>query len=131
MLHNIKLLKNLQKKSIVFLISDFIDQGFDNHIKRLSQKHDLIPIIVNDPWEKKLPSSKMLLFEDQETGKTIQLNTTKNTCDTYHNISISQHAALHRLFNSSKCKAIHVFTQEDYVLALRQYFKFRKTHGHA
>lgn len=121
------LLKHLRKKSIVFLISDFIDSDFEYEMKKISQKHDLIPIIINDPWEKSLPEAGHLLFEDHESGELLQIQTNKTQLDTYKNISLSQHTALHRLFNASQCKAIHVFSDQDYILALRQYFKYRKT----
>ncbi len=65
----------LKKKTIIFLISDFIDSGYEKSLISLSRKHDVIPILLQDPMEKsfKLPHSLntpvLMDVEDLETGK--------------------------------------------------------------
>lgn len=60
----------IRKRSIVFLISDFLDEGFDKPIKITAQKHDLIAVRVLDPLELSIPGfSGWVLIEDAETGQ--------------------------------------------------------------
>ncbi|MEK9657672.1 MAG: DUF58 domain-containing protein [bacterium] len=124
------LLKNLKKKSIVFLISDFIDQGFEKNIQQLNKKHDLIPIVIKDPWEGQLPPSLSLRLKDHEsdTEATIHSNTTTN--EIYQNICNSTELKLQRFFKNNQCHSINIYTEKDYILPLKHYFKYRKQKNH-
>ena len=53
---------------IVFLLSDFLDQDFENALKRTGQRHDLIAIHISDPREETLPGVGLLELEDAETA---------------------------------------------------------------
>eukprot|EP01047_Picozoa_sp_COSAG01_P000415 COSAG01_NODE_7_length_54400_cov_1218.054935_39_plen_293_part_00 len=124
------LIKNLKKKSVVFLISDFIDENYENSLKLLSKRHDLIPIVIKDPWESKLPNVKSLLLQDPESDDTLDLNINDHNRSQYQNICTSDKLALKRAFKQSNSAGIHLNTQENYILALKQYFKQQKTQKH-
>lgn len=64
-----------RRKSVVFLISDFI--GFDNEriLSRIAARHDLIVVSVNDPKELKLPDAGIITLEDAETGLLVDVDT--------------------------------------------------------
>lgn len=59
----------LKKRSVVFLISDFLDTGFVNKMKHLRKRHDLIPVVISDPMEKEMKIMGLTEFVDLETGK--------------------------------------------------------------
>src|SRR5438128_2302092 len=61
----------LRRRSIVFLLSDFIDRGFERVLKRTGRRHDLIAIRIADPREDELPPVGLLELEDAETGRHV------------------------------------------------------------
>lgn len=61
--------KVIKKKAILFLLSDFIDQDFQQSLKIASQKHDLIAIKISDRREITLPKAGIFILKDQETGE--------------------------------------------------------------
>ena len=62
------------KKSVVFLVSDFRDSGFDQQLRTIGKKHDVIAIKIEDPLETQLPKIGLVELEDAETGKLIQID---------------------------------------------------------
>ncbi len=60
-----------RRKSVVFLISDFLDESYENVLNATARRHDLIPLRVVDPAEEELPDLGLLLMEDAETGEPI------------------------------------------------------------
>jgi uncharacterized protein (DUF58 family) len=60
-----------KKRSIVFLISDFLDSGYETALKRFSRKHDLIPVRITDPTESNLAFFGLASFYDMESGQTV------------------------------------------------------------
>src|SRR5712692_9850753 len=65
----------LRRRSIVFLLSDFLDQGFEYALKRTARHHDLIAIRISDPREEELPAVGLLELEDAETGQRLLVDT--------------------------------------------------------
>ena len=69
-------LRNVAKKrSVVFLISDFLDGGFEAPLRMLGRKHDVIALTLNDPRELDLPSVGVVELEDAETGRVRAIDT--------------------------------------------------------
>lgn len=67
--------EHLRKRSIVFLVSDFYSTPFDEELKRLSRRHDVILTFIDDPEEGAFPNVGIASFQDAETGKEILLDT--------------------------------------------------------
>lgn len=65
-------MKTLKKRSIVIIISDFLDpgSGLEGSMRRLGRKHDVIPVEVRDPLENSVAFSGLIEYEELETGKT-------------------------------------------------------------
>ena len=63
-------LRVMKKRSVVFLISDFLDDGYMLRLKRLRKRHDLIPVAVSDPMESELNLFGLAEFTDLETGES-------------------------------------------------------------
>ena len=59
----------LKKRSTIFILSDFLTQGFEKPLKLLRQRHDVTAVVVEDPLEADLPPLGLVDFEDMETGK--------------------------------------------------------------
>src|SRR6056297_2958997 len=78
------LLNGLKRHSIVFLLSDFEDQGYFQSLKILNKKHDAIAIHTVDEREKNIPDLGLVTFQDPETGEKITVNTSdKNSKQKY------------------------------------------------
>lgn len=98
----LKYLNNVSKKrATVFLISDFIDKQYEDALKIISRKHDLIGLRVYDPSEKELPNMGMIQTVDQETG-------TKQLIDTS---SAIHRAAYKEQFDQRTSKLVEIFSQ--------------------
>ncbi|OGU54469.1 MAG: hypothetical protein A2V66_00880, partial [Ignavibacteria bacterium RBG_13_36_8] len=75
----------VKKRAIVFLISDFIDQGYDKILKIVGKKHDLIGINLKDPRERELPRSGLLKMRDAETGQIRYIDTNSKEIQNWFN----------------------------------------------
>jgi len=107
-----------KKRSVVFLISDFFDEGYKNEIKVTSMRHDLVMIRVIDKAEEVIPAGAIFTFEDLETGEIVTLDNLKSEYrfDTAKIIGYGSNA-----INNF----ITIYTDEDYVKPLKQFFKRR------
>lgn len=102
-----------KKRSVVFLISDFLDDDYGKELKASANRHDLIQIRVVDKAEENIPTGAIFTFEDLETGETMILDNMKRDIKT--ELPDSQ----------SKRNLITIYTDEDYVKPLRQFFRRR------
>jgi uncharacterized protein (DUF58 family) len=115
------------QKSIAFLLSDFIAQGYDNDLKVIGRKHDVIGIKVYDKMDMQLPEAGLLQIRDAETQKTKWIDT--DNALVRHNYQ--QHFFNHtdrvkKYFTKAGADLLHVRTDNDYVKILQQFFLKRK-----
>ena len=115
-----------KRKSVIFLISDFIDDNFWNELKFLNFKHDVIGLQIYDSYERNFPNLGIINIHDSETGENTWIDTTsKKTRDKFQKNSIEK---LNRF--SKKCKnigfdLIQISTDDDYIKFLMQFFRSR------
>ena len=102
-----------KKRSVVFLISDFLDDGYEKDLKISSNRHDFIRIRVVDRTEEYIPAGAIFTFEDLENGETFVLDNMKRD---FH---------MTQQDSQSKRNLITIYTDEDYVKPLKQFFKRR------
>src|SRR5206468_3462865 len=67
--------KVLHRRSIVFLLSDFLDTGFERSFRRTGRRHDLVAVALRDPREEELPRVGLVQLEDAESGAQVLLDT--------------------------------------------------------
>src|SRR5438874_3991131 len=65
----------VHRRVIVFLLSDFLDGGYEKALKRTGRRHDLVAVRIADPREDELPAVGLLELEDAETGERLLLDT--------------------------------------------------------
>lgn len=115
-----------RKKSVLFLISDFIDEERPKEIEITNRKHDLIAVTINDPREYDLPPVGILELEDAETGEVVLIDTyDKSTIEHFKQNASEKHRARDTFFRKHKVDFINVSTDKDYVNGLVAFFRRR------
>ena len=102
-----------KKRSVVFLISDFLDDGYEKELRASGMRHDLIRVRVVDRAEERIPAGAIFTFEDLETGETFVMD------------NLKRDFPVTPPDGGSKRNLITIYTDEDYVSPLRQFFKRR------
>ncbi|QQS37508.1 MAG: DUF58 domain-containing protein [Ignavibacteriales bacterium] len=117
----------VKKKSIVFLLSDFMDSGYDKILSVVGKKHDLIGVVINDKREKYIPKLGLVKFVDAETGEQRWIDTSsRNFQISMEELRKRNEQSMKSLFMKTRLDSIIVQTGEDYVKPLVQFFKMRE-----
>lgn len=117
----------ITKRSVVFLISDFFEEGYEKQLRILGKKHDLVAVSISDPREITLPNVGLIELEDAETGELILIDTgSKSVRRNYEKLGAQRQGSLKEMFRSMDIDHIEVFTDKDYVLDLVRFFKTRE-----
>jgi uncharacterized protein (DUF58 family) len=115
-----------KKRSVVFLISDFIDVEIDASLRLLGRKHDVIAVLLNDPRELELPNVGVVALEDAETGGTAYLDTSdKRVRDEYAARALQRRIDRRRALGRMKIDSLELFTDRPFVPALMAFFNAR------
>jgi uncharacterized protein (DUF58 family) len=121
--------RTAKRRTVVFLISDFQDRGYERALKIASNKHDIIPLVIADEREFKMPNVGLIRLRDAETGKMVVLDTfSRANRRAYENYARRQAEERDELFRSARLEPVHIFTGEDFVEPLRRFFHKRKLH---
>jgi uncharacterized protein (DUF58 family) len=117
----------IKKKAIVFLISDYMDAGYDKILRIVGKKHDLIGIVLQDRREKEIFDAGLIKFRDAETNE-IRYIDTGDKAVRQAVINENAHWAEYRkqLFISSRLDSINIETSASYVTPLVNFFKQRE-----
>lgn len=116
-----------RQKSIVFVLSDFADAGYENLLKVVSKRHDVIGIKVFDEMDKHLPNIGLVKVEDMETGASTYLDTNDTVIRyRYHQQFLQIQEDAVKAFKTANADLIHLRVDDDYVKALQQFFIKRK-----
>lgn len=117
----------IKKKSIVFLISDFIDGGYDKILRIVGKKHDLIGVVLRDPREKNLIDAGLIKFRDAETNEIRFVDTSdKKVRQAIIDENEKWMEYRRQLFLSSRLDSIDIETGGSYIKPLVDFFKLRE-----
>jgi uncharacterized protein (DUF58 family) len=116
----------MKKKAIVFILSDFMDENYDNALKIVGRKHDVTGIRVYDKHEEEIPKLGMVPMLDAETGKTLLVNTNSKKVRTSYRANYLQTVEYYEnTFKRSGSGTISTRIDESYVKKLLGYFKHK------
>ena len=118
----------LKRRSIVFLISDFLadPQGYQKSLFMANRKHDLIAIHLQDPLENEMPNVGLLALEDAESGRLLWVDTSNPRWRRAYQEQTTRLAENRKqVFSRSAVDTIHILTGQDYTTALTRFFKAR------
>jgi uncharacterized protein (DUF58 family) len=124
-----RFLTNITKKrSVVFLISDFLDVGLvdDPAVRMLGRKHDVIALVLNDPRELELPNVGVVALEDAETGGVAHIDTgDRRLRDEYASAARRRRNERRQALARMKIDSVDLFTDRPFVPALMALFNAR------
>ena len=121
------LLKVAKRRSVVFIISDFLDENYLKQLRMVNQKHDVIGIRIYDPAELEFPNIGHQKVHDPETGETFWVDTrSKKERTKYQDDVLASYNRIKEEFKSIQFDLIDISTDEDYVEPLMRYFKLRE-----
>jgi uncharacterized protein (DUF58 family) len=112
-----------KRKAVVFLISDFLDHGYEHQLKVVGRRHDLIAVSLSDPREYTLPRVGIVELEDAETGEHFLLDTdSEEARDVYRAVWTKKEDSLQSLCSGAGIDHVCIFSGEDYVRPLARFF---------
>jgi len=117
----------IKKRCTVFVISDFMDQGFETAIRIAGNKHDLVALRIYDHRETELINVGMVKMSDNETGQQVWVDTARKSIrEAYRNWWLDSDRQVTTLFNKTGTDFTNIATNQDYVKPLVKLFKQRE-----
>ncbi|MDA0986659.1 MAG: DUF58 domain-containing protein [Bacteroidetes bacterium] len=117
----------IKKKTILFILSDFIDTDFEKPLRIAKNKHDVIAVRIVDKLEESIPKAGLLQLRDSETGQMRLVDTSqKNFQLKFASQFLKHQEILNNIFKKNKVDVITVKTGESYYKPLQQFFKARE-----
>lgn len=119
-------MKVFRKRSVMFLISDFLGTGYEEALGRAARRHDVIALVIGDPREEALPRLGLLELEDAETGETVIVDTSDPGLQrTYAARAIERRRRRQQLFRSLGIDSVDLTTHKPYDMPLVRFFHAR------
>jgi uncharacterized protein (DUF58 family) len=116
-----------RRRSIVFLVSDFIDTGWERALSVAARKHDIIALVLSDPREEDLPPVGLLALEDAETGlRTVVDASSLEFRRIYAGRARAFRANLERTFRRYRTDFVPIQNGRPYLIPLVKFFKERE-----
>jgi uncharacterized protein (DUF58 family) len=117
----------VKRRSIVFLISDFIARDYERPLRLAAARHDVIPIQVSDPREDRLPDLGLVLMEDLESGEVFEADTSSAAMREAYALRIArERAGRKQLFARLKLDHLTIQTDRSYVKPIVDLFRLRQ-----
>ncbi len=123
-------LNAIKKRSLVFVISDFISApGWEKSLNLLSQRHEVIVIRLWDPREMELPDIGTIVMEDAETGEQLYVDThDKKFRQRFKEAAAQREKTLTETFKRAGVDALPLSTEEDLIRAIVRFATIRRQH---
>ncbi len=116
----------LRRKSVVILISDFIDTNYEQNLKALAKKHDLVVIHLYDDREVNMPKLGIIPIYDKESRRMLWVNTSSAQFRKTTRVVFEENQQrLEKLCKQYKANYLSVDTQEDYIPKLIKLFRVK------
>jgi uncharacterized protein (DUF58 family) len=117
----------VRKRSVLFVISDFMDTGWERSMSVARGRHDVIPVVVRDAAEDSLPPVGLLELQDPETGECVLVDTAdRGVRARFAAAAAEDRAALQQSFRRMRMDAVEVQTGGDFVKPLAEVFRRRE-----
>lgn len=120
----------LKRTNLVFIVSDFLHEGFDSALQLLAHRHEVIPVVVSDPMESTLPDLGFAIIRDLY-AQTYVLGDTSNERlrEAYAEEFKERSTRLKKTFDRLSLRTVHVSTTEDILPPILRAFHKRTSHS--
>lgn len=119
--------KVIPRRTVVFLVSDFIASDYQRDIRLSGKRHDLVAVNIIDPRELELPNVGLIELEDAESGERVLIDTRNSAARRkYGELCASELDERKELFRSTGVDFIEINTGRQYVNELIRFFKMRE-----
>jgi uncharacterized protein (DUF58 family) len=127
----LRFLNNVQKrKAIVFLISDYQDQGYEKELRVAARRHDLISCVISDPRELELPDVGLVELQNPETGELQLVDTgARHVREEFARNALREQAELQGTLRRCGLDTLEIATDRPYLDNVRRLFKRRQLRG--
>lgn len=116
----------VKKRSIAFLISDFMDKDYEDSLKLANRKHDMVALRIYDKREAEMPNVGMVQFTDPETGEVRWVNTaSRKVREGYRQAALNRETRADNALRRAGIDTAAIATNESYIQPLRNLFSKR------
>ena len=116
----------IKRRSIVFLVSDFLTENYEKSLQVANKKHDIIAINIIDPREVELPNVGFIEMEDAETGEAVVVDTSNQMIrGSFFSQSRQERDKREKFFKSIGVDNINIKTDRSYVEPITRFFRMR------
>lgn len=118
--------RTLSRRAIIFLISDFLDDGFEAALRSAALRHDVIALVLSDPRELTLPAVGLVEAEDAETGERVCVDADAPAVrERFARKASDARVARRRRLAALGVDAVEISTEGSYIRPLSAYFQKR------
>ncbi len=117
--------KVARRRSVVFLVSDFLSEGWERAMRVAAQRHELVPVVVSDPGELSLPDVGLITLEDFESGEVLEYDTSGFTVRDYRRRLDQAAETRDAILRRMNIDIVEVRTDRSYIDALVAFFHAR------
>jgi uncharacterized protein (DUF58 family) len=115
-----------RRRSVVFLVSDFLSADYEKALQIANKRHDIVAITITDPREMDMPNVGFIELEDAETGEIVLLDTSSSDVRSEFATSTRQFAQdREKVFRTRQVDYIDIRTDQPYVEPLIRFFRMR------
>ena len=115
-----------RRKTVTFLISDFLAEGYEQPLRLVGRKHDLVPVVIADPLELEFPRLGLVDMEDPETGERFVVDTSDPAIrGRFARAMQARREERTRLFKKLELDHVELSTGDDHAQALVRFFRAR------
>ncbi len=119
-------LRVLRRRSIVIVLSDFMDSGYERSLRVLGSKHDVVALQTVDPREEELPAIGLLTLRDAETGETVLIDTqSAHARRRFAELSLAREEATQATLRRARVDTVTLRTDSGYLDPLTRFFTQR------
>jgi uncharacterized protein (DUF58 family) len=115
------------RRTITFLVSDFMDKDYAKTLAIINKRHDVIAVTLTDPSEIKLPSAGIVRLKDAESGKEFDVDTSSSETEKFYSASSGKFIKERSdIFKEAGVDNIDIRTDRSYVEPLIRFFRKRR-----
>ncbi len=121
-----------RRRSVAFVVSDFLAEGYERALSLAAAKHDVVPVVLRDARDDELPDVGLASFQDLETGELVLVDTgAPEVRANYKKSMLALHQARTALFRKRGLDSVDIDTGGSFVRPLRDLFARRARRAHA